>query len=71
MLSTDSTKSVDQPQIPQNEANIWILGPRENDVPKNKVPKSRFWDVGMEFRDEGCVRIPFAMNSKPFSTHSN
>ena len=33
-------------------------------------PKSRFWDVGMEFRDVGCVRIPFAINSKPFSTHS-
>ena len=34
-------------------------------------PKSRFWDVGMEFRDVGCVRISFAMNSNLFSTHSN
>jgi len=25
----------------------------------------------MEFRDVGCVRIPFATNSKPFSSHSD
>ena len=28
-------------------------------------------DVGMEFGDVGCVRISFAINSKPFSTHSD
>ena len=33
--------------------------------------KSRFGDVGMEFRDVGCVRIPFANNSNPFSAHSD
>ena len=26
--------------------------------------KSRFWDVEMELRDVGCVRISFAMNSE-------
>ena len=38
---------------------------------KTQVPKSRFWDVGMEFRDVGCVRIHFVINSRPFSTHSD
>ena len=33
------------------------------------VPKSRFGDVGMEFRDVGCVRISFATNSNPFSAN--
>ena len=28
-------------------------------------------DVGMEFGDVGFVRISFAINSKPFSTHSD
>ena len=38
---------------------------------KMKYTKSRFWDVGIEFRDVGCVRIPFAINSNPFSAHSD
>ena len=38
---------------------------------KIKYTKSRFWDVGIEFRDVGCVRIPFAINSNPFSVHFN
>ena len=38
---------------------------------KMKYTKSRFWDVGIEFRDVGCVRIPFAINSNTFSAHSN
>ena len=28
------------------------------------------WDVGMEFGDVGCVRISFAINSKPFAANS-
>ena len=36
-----------------------------------KYTKSRFWDVGIEFRDVGCVRIPFAINSNLFSSHSD
>ena len=43
-------------------------------VPCTKyVPKSRFGDVGMQFQDVGChcVRIPFAINSKPYSTRSD
>ena len=38
---------------------------------KNTCTKSRFWDVGMEFRDVGCVRIPYAINSNPFSANSD
>ena len=34
-------------------------------------PQSRFWDAGMEFRDVGCVRISFAINSNVFSNHSD
>ena len=33
--------------------------------------KSGRWDVGMEFGDVGCVRISFAINSNPFSAHSD
>ena len=36
-----------------------------------KYTKSRFWDVGIEFRDVGCVRTPFAINSNPFPAHSD
>ena len=32
--------------------------------------KYSFWDVGMELRDVGCVRISFAINSKAVSAHS-
>ena len=42
--------------------------------PKNykmKYTKSRFWEVGIEFRDVGCVRIPFAINSNIFSSNSD
>ena len=38
---------------------------------KNDIPKSRFWDVGIEFGDVGCVRISFAINLKPFPVHSD
>ena len=38
---------------------------------KTKYTKSRLWDVGMEFRDVGCIRIPFAINSSLFSAHSD
>ena len=38
---------------------------------KMKYTKSRFWDVGIEIRDVGCVRIPYAINSNPFSANSD
>ena len=38
---------------------------------KTTCTKSGFWDVGMEFRDVGCVRIPYAINSNPFSSNSD
>ncbi len=34
-----------------------------------KNPAGR--DVGMEFGDVGCVRISFAINSNPFTAHSD
>ena len=34
--------------------------------PKTNCPKARFWDVGPECWDVGCVRISFAINSNPF-----
>ena len=51
-----------------------VLGSKtreKHDIQKQNVPKSSFWDVGMDFRDVGCVRIPLAINSNPFSTHSD
>ena len=33
---------------------------------KNYVTKSRFWDVGMQIGDVGCVRISFAINPSHF-----
>ena len=38
---------------------------------KNICAKSRFWDVGMEFRNVGCVRIPYAINSNTCSANSD
>ena len=38
---------------------------------KTNMYEIEVWDVGMEFRDVGCVRIPFAINSNPFSAHSD
>ena len=47
---------------------------KNNEKPKKykmKYTKSRFWDVGIEFRDVGCVRIPFAINSNTVPAHSD
>ena len=38
---------------------------------KTNMYEIEVWDVGMGFRDVGCVRIPFAINSNPFSAHSD
>ena len=37
---------------------------------KTKCSEIKFWDVGMKFRDVGCVRISSAISSMSFSTFS-
>ena len=58
-----------------NPQNLWI-GEIINSGERTyaewmKRQQSLTWDVGMGFRDVGCVRIPFAINSNPCSVHSD